>query len=64
MEQNDNHKALVLIIGLSIHYIKTLRNEMLEYCRVENKTHRSNVLMDFNDYIAYNELQENQQQHC
>ena len=47
MEQNDNHKALVLIIGLSIQYIKTLRYKMLEYCKVENKTHRSNVLMDF-----------------
>lgn len=47
MEQNDNHKALVLIIGLSIHYCKDLRNEMLEYNKVENKTHRSNVLIDF-----------------
>lgn len=47
MEQNDNHKALVLIIGLSIQYCKMLRNEMLEYCKVENKTHQSNVLMDF-----------------
>lgn len=47
MEQNDNHKALVLIVGLSIQCCKTLRNEMLEYCKVENKTHQSNVLMDF-----------------
>lgn len=47
MEQNDNHKALVLITGLSIQYIKTLRYKMLEYSKVENKTHRSNVLMDF-----------------
>lgn len=47
MEQNDNHKALVLIVGLSIQNCKTLRDKMLEYCKVENKTHRSNVLMDF-----------------
>lgn len=47
MEQNSNHKALVLIIGFSIQYCRNLRNEMLNYCKVENKTHRSNVLMDF-----------------
>lgn len=47
MEQNDNHKALVLIVGLSIQNCKMLRYEMLEYCKVESKTHRSNVLMDF-----------------
>lgn len=47
MEQNENHKALVLTIGLSIQNCKTLRKEMLEYCKVENKTYRSNVMMDF-----------------
>lgn len=47
MEQNENHKALVHTIGLSIQCCKILRNEMFEYCKVENKTHRSNVLMDF-----------------
>lgn len=47
MEQNENHKALVHIVGFSIQYCKILHSEMLEYCKVENKTHRSNVLMDF-----------------
>lgn len=54
MEQNDNHKALVLTIGLSIRCCQTLRHEMLEYCKVENKTHRSNVLMDFMRRIQAN----------
>ena len=47
MEQSDNHKALVLTIGLAIQNCKVLRDKMLEYCKIENKTHRSNVLMDF-----------------
>lgn len=47
MNSNDNHKALVLTIGLSIRCCKTLRSKMIDYCKVENKTHRSNVLMDF-----------------
>lgn len=47
MEQSDNHKALVLTIGLAIQNCKVLRVKMLEYCKIENKSHRSNVLMDF-----------------
>lgn len=43
----DNHKTLLRIIALSISQCKILRNEMLEYSKSENKTHRSNVLVSF-----------------